>query len=501
MSRLLLKEGWSTLGLLTLLSLSVIWAVQRAAWMPNLSMLPWIGVVGLLVALVLAKTRMPVFLAFPLGLLLGLAWITYVVSSLIGGDLTLSQKVVAEWRHIVNWFNAVWFGDVVNEELTLVFLLGLLIWCLTFISAWLTFRVHRIWPVLLINTVLLFSTVLYTLVNLTFFIFLFIAIACLLLVRFNLYRRESEWLAHGVAYTGRTRARLMRTGIVIVLIIGFVSWFLPWAPPRSALYNLLNQAGVPWQRAEQTWARIFYYAQTTTSGFNNFSQTMNLGGSVSLSDAVVMYVSANSGQYWRASTYDQYTGTGWATTDSDVLSLPKDDTSFQREPGPNRQLLVQAFRVVSPRGDLIFSAGEPMKVDVAARASVNATLLTKLPIADSNVVATLAPDLHTIAQTIRNKAMARAAAIAPSGGFKVSPFPDYTYVTTGIDAAGKYGYKYAPEPIMTELNTHFIPVDLHDPDFQDITELHAQGAGGGLLGYTVVSSISMARADDLRRAG
>jgi transglutaminase-like putative cysteine protease len=70
-----------------------------------------------------------------------------------------------------------------------------------------------------------------------------------------------------------------------------------------------------------------------------------------------MTVDAPSGHFWRAVTYDFYTGAGWRTTESDKadkIALPTTD----------REKFDARFDIIVPHSNILFAANEPQKADV-----------------------------------------------------------------------------------------------------------------------------------------
>ena len=79
--------------------------------------------------------------------------------------------------------------------------------------------------------------------------------------------------------------------------------------------------------------------------------------SANLGDRVVFHVDSPSAHFWRAVTYDFYTGAGWRTTETDRADKVV----------PNyleRAKLDATFDIIVPHSNLLFGANEPAKVNV-----------------------------------------------------------------------------------------------------------------------------------------
>ena len=89
----------------------------------------------------------------------------------------------------------------------------------------------------------------------------------------------------------------------------------------------------------------------------SFSDSIRLGQAPNLGDRVIMTVEAAGGHFWRAVTYDFYTGAGWRTTEtdkSDKVSLPTLD----------RDKYDARFDIIVPHSNILFAANEPLRADV-----------------------------------------------------------------------------------------------------------------------------------------
>src|SRR5207245_11558844 len=89
----------------------------------------------------------------------------------------------------------------------------------------------------------------------------------------------------------------------------------------------------------------------------SFSGCSRRGQAPNLGDRVIMTVQAGAGHFWRAVTYDFYTGAGWRTTENDKadkITLPTAD----------REKFDARFDIIVPHSNILFAANEPHKVDV-----------------------------------------------------------------------------------------------------------------------------------------
>src|SRR5437870_11541408 len=88
----------------------------------------------------------------------------------------------------------------------------------------------------------------------------------------------------------------------------------------EALSNAWSTFESPYHRVEAEWQRFFagVSGPSKLRGVS-FTDSIRLGQAPNLGDRPVMNVDAATGHFWRAITYDFYTGNGWRTTETDKL--------------------------------------------------------------------------------------------------------------------------------------------------------------------------------------
>jgi hypothetical protein len=123
--RLKIREGWSTLGLLALMLLIVAWSINSAEWTEGLAILQWVVLASLAIGLILAKSRLPGFVAHFLSLISGTVWVTFLVCTLLPFNLSWTEKLLNLADRLTTWFQM-----VLGEESSLDSLIFVLALCL-----------------------------------------------------------------------------------------------------------------------------------------------------------------------------------------------------------------------------------------------------------------------------------------------------------------------------------------------------------------------------------
>jgi transglutaminase-like putative cysteine protease len=78
-----------------------------------------------------------------------------------------------------------------------------------------------------------------------------------------------------------------------------------------------------------------------------------------------MNIQSDSGRYWRAATYDRYTGNGWISSHNDTLTLNASDPRVGAAPDALRVWVTQTIKSLSPDPvNTLYSAGQPVRFDL-----------------------------------------------------------------------------------------------------------------------------------------
>ncbi|MDI7277738.1 MAG: transglutaminaseTgpA domain-containing protein, partial [Anaerolineae bacterium] len=383
--RLRLPEGWISPLLLALMLLTMAWSFTAGGLDEGLRIMPWAVFYGVLAGLLFAKGRLPGLLAHPLGLAAGFACCFLLVMGLIalpdgavqaaGGsagwvaELQVKGSVVAQRLQV--WLAVVRQGGVSEDPLPFVVQMAALGWLVAFYGAWFFFRSHWVWGAVLPGGVVTFLSVYYAPARFLVYFVLYLLLALIVVVRANVYQRESEWQRQHVIYDQYIGLDFLRNGALLSLIVIGVVWLVPRPAPAAPLGLQWERFGGTWRRVQDEWNRLYaslsYREQATTT---SFSRTMTLGGSVVLHSTPMLEVKAPEAHYWRAVVLDRYTGSGWVDTST---------VTIERAPGAAlaawtglqaRKVVAQTVTLLQSREPLVFAAAEPLQAQLATRAQV-----------------------------------------------------------------------------------------------------------------------------------
>ncbi len=366
-----LREGWVSLLLLLAMGLCLAWTLQAAQLAEGIWILQWIVVVGTLVGLALARVAVPEVLAHLVAMVVGAAWSFFLAAQLLPGTLAWSERLQSMRLRVVDWWQAAIGGGESYDSLMFVLFTALLFWSFSYIAAFSIFRTHWVWGAIIPNgTVVLMNT--YYNPRLIPYFVSYLLLSLLMLVRFTLFEREDEWRRENVRYSPDLVFDFLQNGAVSALLVIILAWVMPLRVTDPREWEIWQVFEDPVEEVQFHWNRVF--ASLSGGGpprFTFFAKSMTLGGPVDLDNTPVMNVESPVRHYWRALTFDQYTGQGWRNTDPVEIDLPANATNPQPVPYQEREPIAQVVRFHRQGENVIFAASQVMQVDRMSVARLN----------------------------------------------------------------------------------------------------------------------------------
>jgi transglutaminase-like putative cysteine protease len=391
-----LREGWTTVLLLLITLLCVAWSIQGAHWTTGLTTLQAVVLVGGILGILLAKSRLPNRMAHLLSLLAGLTWAVYLTCRTLASATGLSTEVAVvelEWR-FQDWLTVVFSGGTTAGTYVFILLLSLLLWLMAYICAWAIFRWQRVWWAVILSGVALMVNVTYAPANLTGFLIAFLVFALLLVVRTSLAFYEQEWRAASIGYSPELVYAFLRAGLVVTVLAILFAWFAPDALASRPMQQVWDRVSQPWRKLQDQSSRVFqdlnYRSQPV---FITFGRSTRFGGAVELTDAPVIDIKAATGRYWRVMVFHDYTGNGWDNTDIDTILIGANEQNLATPDVDLRREVTQTVTLaqdLGPQG-IIAAAGQPLRAGIPLQAVVS--LVTRQELPDE----AFAPSLATVA--------------------------------------------------------------------------------------------------------
>lgn len=329
--RIRLEEGWFTFILVWALIIIVTVATLNAEFIDGLEYLPLISTLGVLTGLALAKSRFSSRAAHLTALIYGLFLVTYLIGTTLPAGMSWQDRIFDLFGRQFIWLRKALTEQSSRDGLIFVIHTSAVFWLLGYTAAWYTFLDSRVWRVIVPGALVLLSVIYYYYgpKKLALFLALYALIALLYIARSHLVNQERIWRSASVRFENDIRFSFLQASLLAGLLALGLAWTLPAAQASTAVNNALGSAGVKdtWREFQDNWTRVFSSLRSYGGVTNDpFGSTLTLGGPRTAGNSLIMDIYVNERLpyvYWQAVAYDQYSGGGWAVTDSDqVLHLP-----------------------------------------------------------------------------------------------------------------------------------------------------------------------------------
>ena len=291
-----------------------------------------------------------------------------------------------------------WWGqntaDGLQDQDTIVLeiILGLTVWLLALLATWQIYRRHDALTGLLPLGGLVTLVAFFRGGLSVFYFFIYMACAFTLIAGTRLWSNRARWEAEGIDYPASLELDLgLSLGPLLLIVLTLAALFpvLSIHPLREGFWHWMDE---PWSRVERMAERFVGPIDSQVPrlagrapGNGALPQSHLIGAGPELGERMVLYVGTNDPppaipqeaddsqtplahprRYWRAATFDQYTGRGWTNTTAEAKAVPADRLLNPKlRPGFD---LVQQYQVLAPDTEAVFAANAPYRLDHAVQA-------------------------------------------------------------------------------------------------------------------------------------
>jgi transglutaminase-like putative cysteine protease len=366
------REGWGvvflTLGLAMITSL----AIAGAGWTAGLNLIPLASLGAFIIGMMIAKSKLPGWLGHLFSLIVGFAWSFWLITRLFADTYSWSYRWAALWWVIYEWFVTLFRGGVSHRNVMFILQMALIAWIITHLSVWFIFRARRVWLAIVPSCVLLLANLIYAPNDLTFYLLIYLALALLLVIRFNLFIQGQIWRRERVHFNAdEINFDFLRAGAVFTLVILVLAWAAPGAAvaQETALFETLRG---PWRDMQSEWNRLFASLNyRPTSGVDFYSRSLNLGGPRELAQIPILEITAPpNARYWRAVVFDEFTGRSWENNHNTTVPFGADNEALPIMTYQARQVITHTVTILGPSISVLPMAAQPIWVDEPARAGL-----------------------------------------------------------------------------------------------------------------------------------
>ena len=369
------QDGHLITGILALLLfLLVAVSMDAAGYVDRMTILVPVTLGAFALGTLMAFSRFDGFFALSHSLFTGLAWILFLMTSLVSQEKMMrfdgkgfSELQANAYSLMFDWLT--WVTAAVNntaneDNYVFVFEIAFLIWWLTFLGVWAIFRYGYTWRAVLPAGVVLVINTYYAPQNVIGFLVIFSLVVLVLLVRTNLAEQQLRWRELHVYFSPDITLDFMRNALIFSVIVLAVAWVAPGLGRSAPVRQALSPVSSRWEAMMQDWNRLYEGLNRQPSQIApTFGDSFDLGGARNVQDRPVFQVATPVGRYWRAITYDLFNGQGWENT-ADAQYTFDADTALPVTDWIDRQALTQTVTLMTAGGTTIYGAPDIRTVDV-----------------------------------------------------------------------------------------------------------------------------------------
>lgn len=355
------RDGWLALLLLVANLCVVVLAVERSDWAPTPNLVG-ILILGMLTAFVFHRLPVYWFLAIIPGLLLGGLTVIWQMSTATFDGETLGGASVL-YDRLLLWAEAAREHSINIDKVPFAFGLVTASWVLGYLGTWVFLRHRNFWGVFVLGGLGLFSNLTFLPPNTTFHFSLYLFTALLLVARVQAVRRQSHWDRRGIRYDEGLRALSLSDSFFLAAAIVVLAVALPaggaWATATKGYESLRT----PLVGLEDDFNRLFAGLPARRDiGFRVWDDVMPFQGTISPAPTHTLLVDSPVPMYWRARTYDTYTGKGWIAEHTEFRPIGYSPEFAVADPPLNRRNVTYAITPLYT-SEIMFAGQRVVSVD------------------------------------------------------------------------------------------------------------------------------------------
>ena len=337
-------EDWLTLCAVVICFVTLAISIQQAQWVARMPPLVPTALGGLLVGLFAARIRFPSIAIHPVALAIGV-FVVIMAAQQYAEGVTLSERL-ADFRIRMNeWWAVVRANDISNDNLPFVTLVHGITFMVAYLACWALFKWHNAWLAIVPAGVVLLANISFLRgqPSAAFIVFLFGAIV--LIARMHLQKNQSRWKKQRVEYPEFVSLNSLQVTIWIALTLIVLAWMVPLGTQASAVEGVFDTVVRPATNKSEGLARLFHNVDSRKGArLHTFGGVLPIQGSVKLGTKPVLEVQSGEAGLIRATSYDEYTGNGWKSTDRQTTRV--DATELAADSEANTSYLKRVVTVL-----------------------------------------------------------------------------------------------------------------------------------------------------------
>jgi transglutaminase-like putative cysteine protease len=387
--RLMDWEAAIALALVLGATLSVTVVLEAGGWSRQMPALTNVGVLAVGVSTVLARSRLPWFLAWPLALLTGVVVVVWQTLAAVGPG-GLEARIDEVYARFAAWTDVAGSNAVTSDSLPFNTMVLALTWVGVFLFGWSVFRWHNAWIGVIPGGVAIFLDLTLVGDDLTGSAVLYMVFGCLLVMQTNLLSRMARWRREGTEYPGMINLTFLNFSFWALLTLVIAAWVVPVGPystpaPVQAGIDGVLALGTDFVRLAGPLHSSKVIPVHEYSGALPFQGSVNLGERELLS-VRVKDPSIQGPFLLRGNVYDEYSSGGWTAGDRRSVKFPPSAEESVREGVSNDELdgiivpLEITLEAKSIAGTVVFAPGEVLHVSRELAAEIPAGSTEKVAV-------------------------------------------------------------------------------------------------------------------------
>ena len=478
------SDGWASVFLLALNLMVVVWSVERADWVPTPNLVSLI-LLSMLTGLVFSRIPVWGFLLIPLGLFIGFWVIVWQLASFQAHGMEL--RSAAELFERLNlWWVAAGSGSINIDREPFAFGLMCMTWLAGFFAAWVFFRHRNFWGVFVLGGAGLLSNLTYLPSEGSIYLGIYLLTALLLVSRVQAVRRLQEWRRRGFQSDNHLGILAVSDSVIVAFFVLLVAFLIiPTGRFWSPAHDVYEYMRSPLVRFEEDFNRLFAGLPARKPlPYRIWGDVMAFQGTINPTTTPVLQVDSPVAMYWKARSYGTYTAKGWLSENTELQPTDWTPTYSAAQPYEKRFEVTHSL-TPNYRTRNLFAGGQIISVDRDVRVETYDSPVYNIDLSGPLEVGRTYPKLDIAAvnldrvlrQSGESAGRAQLAQAVPSG-----------FHLADVIREGNQVQQVALAEILPE-----------QPDTLSLRSARKEFKQGET--YEVTSSVSLARADDLRLAG
>jgi transglutaminase-like putative cysteine protease len=329
-------EGWLTLAALTLICLTMAWAIDDARWVLGnpayLDLLVFTAIGGVLVGFIGPKVGWGRWLTFLIGAVFAALLVPLLVAMVDfpGGGASIGELYQTTAASTVQAYVDIAVLDLssTTQYLHFILVLGLLVWATSMFASYAVFGHHRPLSAVVVVGVILVADLSLTFPPQLSFLVLFSVAALLLLIRSHVYDEQSEWVRRRIGDPASISSVYLRGGAAFVTAAVAAAVFLTYTAASAPLAGAWDGVEDGLIGISQSVSRFLPTGGSTRPIGLAFGPNTQIAQEWTTSGALAATIRRNPTDngiyYWRAWTYDKIDLNGWDQTTPTSVDVPAD---------------------------------------------------------------------------------------------------------------------------------------------------------------------------------